>query len=48
MQAWIAERTAAGDPPTEFPAPSNIVFTATDAGQREIFIAGTEPGAAFR
>lgn len=49
MQAWIAARTEAGDPPTEFPAPGNIVFATNAAGQREAFIAGTEPGgAAFR
>jgi penicillin-binding protein 1A len=48
MKAWIAARSAKGGPPPEFPAPGNIVFTTTDGGQQEAFIAGTEPGGAFR
>lgn len=48
MQAWIASRKAAGIEAPEFPAPGNIVFTTTESGQQEAFIAGTEPGAAFR
>lgn len=48
MGAWIEARKAAGIERPEFPAPGNIVFTTNDSGQREAFIAGTEPGAAFR
>ncbi len=48
MKAWIDARRAAGAELPEFPAPGNIVFTAGADGQREAFIAGTEPGAAFR
>jgi penicillin-binding protein 1A len=48
MKAWIDARRAAGADAPEFPAPGNIVFTTSDDGQREVFIAGTEPGAAFR
>jgi penicillin-binding protein 1A len=48
MTARIAARTAEGEPPAAFPAPGNIIFTTTEAGEREAFIAGTEPGAAFR
>jgi len=48
MQTWVERQRAEGAEPPEFPAPGNIVFTTNDAGQREAFIAGTEPGAAFR
>nr|MBA2354027.1 penicillin-binding protein [Acidobacteriota bacterium] len=48
MQHWIDRRRKSGDPVSDFPAPGNIVFTATDTGEREAFIAGTEPGAGFR
>ncbi len=48
MRAWIEARKAEGHEPPEFPAPGNIVFTTNEFGQREAFIAGTEPGAAFR
>lgn len=48
MQAWIDARRLAGIDAPEFPAPGNIVFATNDDGQRDAFIAGTEPGAAFR
>jgi penicillin-binding protein 1A len=48
MRAWIESRKAAGIEAPDFPAPGNIVFTTTESGQQEAFIAGTEPGAAFR
>lgn len=48
MNAWIAARSGDTATPPEFPAPGNIVFATTDTGQQEAFIAGTEPGAAFR
>lgn len=48
MRAWIDARKAQGLDAPEFPAPGNIVFTTNELGQREAFIAGTEPGAAFR
>jgi penicillin-binding protein 1A len=48
MRAWIEARKAEGYEPPDFSAPGNIVFTTNELGQREAFIAGTEPGAAFR
>ena len=41
-------RAIGGKPAPEFPAPGNIVFTTTETGQQEAFIAGTEPGAEIR
>lgn len=48
MQHWIERRRKAGDEVPEFPAPGNIVFATNDKGDREAFIAGTEPGAEIR
>ena len=48
MQHWIDRRRKAGDPVPEFPAPGNIVFATTERGEKEAFIAGTEPGAEIR
>ncbi len=48
MQHWIERQRKAGKDVPEFPAPGNIVFATNDAGQREAFIAGTEPGAEIR
>ncbi len=48
MRHWIDRQRKAGEAPPEFPAPGNIVFATNAAGQREAFIAGTEPGAEFR
>ncbi len=48
MRHWIERRRKADTPTPEFPAPGNIVFAVNAAGQREAFIAGTEPGAEFR
>jgi penicillin-binding protein 1A len=44
MRAWIGDRT---DPPT-FDPPGNIVFVSLGDGINEAFIAGTQPGSAFR
>lgn len=48
MSHWIERQRKAGKDVPEFPAPGNIVFTTNEAGQREAFIAGTEPGAEIR
>lgn len=48
MKSWIDRQRKAGKEPPEFPAPGNIVFTTNESGQREAFIAGTEPGAEIR
>ena len=48
MRHWIERQRKAGKEPAEFPAPGNIVFATNDTGQREAFIAGTEPGAEIR
>ena len=48
MQHWIDRRRQAGDDVPEFPAPGNIVFATNDKGDKEAFIAGTEPGAEIR
>jgi penicillin-binding protein 1A len=48
MKHWIERQRKARKDVPEFPAPSNIVFTTTESGQREAFIAGTEPGAEIR
>ena len=48
MQTWVDRQRKAGKAVPEFPAPGNIVFAVNEAGQREAFIAGTEPGAEIR
>ena len=48
MKHWVDRQRKAGKGVPEFPAPGNIVFTTNAAGQREAFIAGTEPGAEIR
>jgi penicillin-binding protein 1A len=45
MKAHIAEHK--GQPTPQFASPGNIVFVQLDNGIREVFIAGTQPGAAF-
>ena len=48
MQHWVERQRKAGKGVPEFPAPGNIVFAASENGQQEAFIAGTEPGAEIR
>jgi penicillin-binding protein 1A len=45
MKTWIDRRRAAGGDPPEFQRPGNVVVVPTLRGP-EVFIAGTEPGAA--
>ena len=48
MRHWVERQRKDGGDVPEFPAPGNIVFATTQSGQREAFIAGTEPGAEIR
>jgi penicillin-binding protein 1A len=48
MRHWVDRQRKAGAAIPEFPAPGNIVFATNENGQREAFIAGTEPGAEIR
>jgi penicillin-binding protein 1A len=48
MRHWVDRQRKAGGTVPEFPAPGNIVFATNESGQREAFIAGTEPGAEIR
>jgi penicillin-binding protein 1A len=48
MQHWVERQRKALKAVPEFPAPGNIVFATSETGDKEAFIAGTEPGAEIR